>query len=159
MVTFLFFSHKKKYVYSNWKKMQMTTGWFIEAEILLGCTLNAKTASSRRKNSLLKNLSFPSPPLLLFPLLSFFALSVCLTTWTNCLLSTLPKFFSIYWDQSLPIQALSDIMPDPIKRRGGKEWMLSSSPISCKFLVQFSVSLSLSDRQHTAQPLFFFIAG
>ena len=51
------------------------------------------------------------------------------------------KVFSIYWGQSLPIWALSNIMPEPIKRAGRKEWMLSSSPISCLFLVQFLVSL------------------
>ena len=50
-------------------------------------------------------------------------------------------FFSNYWGQSLPIQALNDIMPEPIKREGGKEWMLSSSPVSRLFLVQFRLSL------------------
>ena len=49
------------------------------------------------------------------------------------------QVFSIYWDRSLPIWALSDIIPKPIKRKGGKEWTLS--PVSHLFLVQFWVSL------------------
>ena len=89
------------------------------------------------------NLSSPSHFLFLLPLLfSFFASSVCLATWTNCLLSDLPKFYPFIHAKASSIQALSDIMPEPIKRGGGKECTLSSSFISHLFLVQFQVSLS-----------------
>ena len=67
-------------------------------------------------------------------------LSVSLLGQTASSLICQSFFFSIYLCQSLSIQALSNIMPEPIKSGGGEEWMLSSSPVSCQFLVQFQVS-------------------
>ena len=51
------------------------------------------------------------------------------------------EVFSIYWDQSLSTRTLNNIMPEPIKRWGRKEWTLSSSRLSRLFLVRFRVSL------------------
>ena len=57
--------------------------------------------------------------------LSSLRLSVSLLGQTTSSQST--KVFFIYWGQSLPIWALSDRIPEPIKRGGGKVWTLSSS--------------------------------
>ena len=63
---------------------------------------------------------------------------------------------SIYSGQSQHIQALSNIIPEPIKRPNWKEWKrMEALFLSHKLSVQFWVS----DRQHTAQSLFFFITG
>ena len=73
--------------------------------------------------------------------LHLICLSVYLSRYLhNCLLQDLPKFtaysttgLSIYWCQNLCIQALSNIMPEPIKRPNwmtGWKRMLSSSSVS-----------------------------
>ena len=77
----------------------------------------------------------------IFPLL-FFTSSICLTTWTNCLLQNLAKFTDnsatgvfIYEHQSLHIWALSNIIPEPIKR---PNWMRGWKRMDALFLSRTS---------------------
>ena len=85
---------------------------------------------------------------------------LCFVSLSHYLEKLLPfrftEVFSIHWGQNLPILALSNIMPEPIKIGVEKNWTRFSSPASPLFLVQFK---SLSDRRSIAWPLSFFHCG
>ena len=97
----------------------------------------------------LNNLTSPSPLRSLLSLFfSFFTISLS-HYWDKLPSHWSAQVFSIYSGQSLPIRVLSNIMPDPIERVCGKEWMLSSSPVSRLFQVL------LWQTMHSATLIFF----